>query len=93
MIVGSSSISALVDNNKQTIPPTFTIVIRVLWYSNTPAPSSNENYFGSSSQQDVSQSTSQHSQQCSEGDLWTGGDRDIEDESFCCHGCLLWTVG
>ncbi|KAL5807787.1 hypothetical protein ACOSQ3_028478 [Xanthoceras sorbifolium] len=53
--VGSSSTSA----------PTSATVTRVLWYSNTPAPSSNENQFGLSSQQDVSQSAPQHSQQCS----------------------------
>ncbi|KAL5800204.1 hypothetical protein ACOSQ4_033088 [Xanthoceras sorbifolium] len=51
MEVGSSSISAPVDSNNQTIPPTSATVTRVLWYSNTPAPSSNENQFGSSSQQ------------------------------------------
>ncbi|KAH7544486.1 hypothetical protein JRO89_XS15G0173500 [Xanthoceras sorbifolium] len=55
MEVGSSSTSA----------PTSATVTRVLWYSNTPAPSSNENQFGLSSQQDVSQSAPQPSQQCS----------------------------
>ncbi|KAL5765757.1 hypothetical protein ACOSP7_016374 [Xanthoceras sorbifolium] len=55
MEVGSSSTSA----------PTSATVTRVLWYSNTPSPSSNENQFGLSSQQDVSQSAPQPSQQCS----------------------------
>ncbi|KAL5813686.1 hypothetical protein ACOSQ4_024327 [Xanthoceras sorbifolium] len=79
MEVGSSSTSAPADNNNQTIPPTFATVTRVLWYSNTPAPSSNENQFGSSSQQDVSQSVP---------NLLS----NVQDEFFCCHGCI-WTVG
>ncbi|KAH7544276.1 hypothetical protein JRO89_XS15G0139300 [Xanthoceras sorbifolium] len=65
MEVDSSSTSVPVDSNNQTIPPTSSTVTRVLWYSNTPAPSSNENQFGSLSQQDVSQSAPQPSQQCS----------------------------